>query len=156
MHDCGKTYGFAYNVDIDRAAKNFRFFAKQIQMDHMECFQGIAGLNYAQRSPLGVCGLITPWNLPLYLLTWKVAPALACGNTVVCKPSEVTPMTANALAEICVEVGLPKGVVNIVHGTGLEAGQPLIVHPDVSAISFTGGTVTGRKVGALCGQHIKK
>jgi len=156
VKDTGKSFGFAFNVDMDRAAKNFRFFAKQIEMDVTECFQGVAGLNYAQRSPLGVCALITPWNLPLYLLSWKVAPALACGNTVVCKPSELTPRTAYELGKICEAVGLPKGVVNIVQGTGKSAGQPLVEHPDVSCVSFTGGTITGSKVAALGASQFKK
>lgn len=101
-------------------------------------------INYTLRRPVGVAGLITPWNLPLYLLSWKVAPALACGNSVVVKPSELTPMTANALAEIIDEVGLPKGVFNLVHGYGKDVGQAIVEHKDIKLISFTGGTVTGK------------
>lgn len=156
MIDCGKTFRTALNVDIDRSIENFRFFAQQIRMDCMESFQGIAGLNYTQRIPVGICGLITPWNLPLYLLSWKVAPALACGNTIVCKPSELTPRTATELAYIMRKLGVPNGVFNVVHGTGLGAGQPLVMHPDVNAISFTGGTKTGSLIGSLAGRSIKK
>jgi aminomuconate-semialdehyde/2-hydroxymuconate-6-semialdehyde dehydrogenase len=156
MIDCGKPFETALNVDIDRSIKNFRFFAQQIQVDVMESFQDVAGLNYSQRTPIGVCGLITPWNLPLYLLSWKVAPALACGNTVVCKPSELTPRTATELARIMNKLGIPKGVFNVVHGTGLNAGKPLVTHPDVNAISFTGGTKTGSIIGSLAGKAIKK
>ncbi len=113
-------------------------------------------MNYTQRMPLGVCGLITPWNLPLYLLSWKVAPAIACGNTVVCKPSELTPMTASLLCESILKVGIPPGVINIVHGLGAEVGAALCSHPDVAAISFTGGTVTGAKVMASASSTFKK
>lgn len=156
MRDCGKTFETALNGDIDRSIKNFRFFAQQIQLDMMESFQGIAGLNYSQRTPVGVCGLIMPWNLPLYLLSWKVAPALACGNTVVCKPSELSPRTATELAYIMQKLNVPKGVFNLVHGTGINAGQSLVTHPDVNAISFTGGTKTGSVIGAMAGKGIKK
>ena len=113
-------------------------------------------INYTQRSPVGVCGLITPWNLPIYLLSWKVAPALAMGNTVVCKPSEVTPATASALARVMHEVGVPPGVFNIVHGYGADTGQALVAHPDVKLVSFTGGTVTGRRVAATAAPMFKK
>ena len=113
-------------------------------------------LNYDHRTPVGVCALITPWNLPLYLLTWKVAPALAMGNAVVVKPSEWTPLTAAALAELSGAAGLPPGVLNVVHGTGAAAGAPMTVHDGVQLVSFTGGTETGRRVGANCGEKLKK
>ncbi|HBP19411.1 MAG TPA: 2-hydroxymuconic semialdehyde dehydrogenase, partial [Planctomycetes bacterium] len=112
--------------------------------------------NYTLRRPVGVVGLITPWNLPLYLLTWKTAPALAMGNAIVAKPSELTPRTAAALAELLTEVGLPAGAFNLVHGLGPEVGEPLVAHPDVRAISFTGGTATGARVAATAAPHFKK
>ncbi len=113
-------------------------------------------LNHVLRQPLGVVGLISPWNLPLYLLSWKIAPAIAAGNTCVCKPSELTPMTAQLLAELMIEARLPPGVVNIVHGTGAKAGAALVAHPDVKAISFTGGTATGRAISAVAAPMFKK
>jgi len=106
-------------------------------------------INHVILKPVGIAGLITPWNLPLYLLSWKIAPAIVMGNTVVAKPSELTPLTANLLAEVIDEVGLPAGVVNIVHGSGPEAGQAIVEHPEISLISFTGGTETGRKVASF-------
>ncbi len=115
-----------------------------------------AALNYTLRQPLGVVGLISPWNLPLYLLSWKVAPAIAAGNTCVAKPSELTPLTANRLAELSIEVGIPPGVINIVHGYGNKAGRALTCHDDVAAISFTGGTVTGAAVAANAAPRFKK
>lgn len=117
---------------------------------------GAVALNHVLRQPLGVVGLISPWNLPLYLLSWKIAPAIAAGNTCVCKPSELTPMTAQRLAELIVEAGLPRGVVNIVHGTGAKAGAALVAHPEVGAISFTGGTATGRAISAVAAPMFKK
>lgn len=113
-------------------------------------------INYDYRCAIGVAGLITPWNLPLYLLSWKVAPALACGNTVVAKPSEITPRTASALAEIIHSVGLPPGVFNLVHGLGSEAGGALVGHPDVRLVSFTGGTATGKVVSSIAAPLFKK
>ncbi|MCH1588361.1 MAG: aldehyde dehydrogenase family protein, partial [Flavobacteriales bacterium] len=113
-------------------------------------------VNHVHRSPVGCVGLITPWNLPLYLLSWKVAPALLMGNTIVAKPSEMTPLTANLLAEVVHELGLPPGVFNLVHGLGPEVGQPLVEHPDVHAISFTGGTATGKIVAATAAPMFKK
>eukprot|EP00753_Platysulcus_tardus_P001664 PLAT11444.1.p1 GENE.PLAT11444.1~~PLAT11444.1.p1 ORF type:complete len:586 (-),score=215.02 PLAT11444.1:163-1920(-) len=154
--DSGKTITMATNVDIPRAVANFRFFAGQIKHDETGCHQMADALNYTLRSPVGVVGIITPWNLPIYLLSWKVAPALAMGNTVVCKPSEVTPMTASALAEIIDEVGFPAGVFNLVHGLGAEAGAALVGAPGVNAVSFTGGTVTGAKVAAAASTTFKK
>jgi 2-hydroxymuconic semialdehyde dehydrogenase len=146
--DQGKPYHLAREIEIPRAIYNFRYFATKIL--HVEEMarsnQAQEALNYTHRRPVGVAGLISPWNLPLYLLTWKIAPAIAAGNTVVCKPSELTPMTAFLLAELLNEAGLPHGVVNIVFGTGPAAGAALTQHPDVPLLSFTGGTATGRKV----------
>jgi aminomuconate-semialdehyde/2-hydroxymuconate-6-semialdehyde dehydrogenase len=155
--DQGKPVWLAESVDIPRAAHNFRFFAGQIlfQKDEAHEVSGKA-LNFTLRKPIGVAGLISPWNLPLYLLTWKIAPAIACGNTVVCKPSELTPMTAFLLCEIMQEAGLPAGVVNMIFGLGAEAGEPLVKHPKVPLISFTGGTTTGKRLSATAAPLIKK
>ncbi len=155
--DTGKPLSLARTADIPRAVKNFRFFATAILHAKSETHvtDGVA-LNYTLRQPRGVCGLISPWNLPLYLLSWKVAPALATGNTVVAKPSEVTPMTAHMLAEICREVGLPNGVLNIVHGLGAKVGAAMTHHPKITTISFTGGTVTGREVARSAAPLFKK
>ena len=136
--DSGKTLAMATTVDIPRSAANFRFFAGAVRHASTQAHAMHDAINYCTRGPLGVVACITPWNLPLYLLTWKVAPALACGNTVVAKPSEMTPRTASALARICHAVGLPPGVLNIVHGLGGEAGGPLVAHRDVKVVSFTG------------------
>ncbi len=154
--DTGKPVWLARAVDIPRAVANFRFFAGAIRHDETGCYPTRDALNYTLRRPLGPVGLITPWNLPLYLLTWKTAPALGMGNTVVAKPSEVTPMTAGALAEIISAAGAPDGVFNTVHGFGAEAGQALLEHPGVKAISFTGGTVTGRTVARVASPMFKK
>ncbi len=154
--DQGKPRSLAAAVDIPRAEANFRFFAGAIRHEERPCHPMDGHLNYTHRRPAGVCGLITPWNLPLYLLTWKVAPALAMGNTVVCKPSELTPRTAGALADIALEAGLPPGVLNVVHGNGAGAGAPLTAHPDVNLISFTGGTATGKLVAAAAAPQFKK
>lgn len=154
--DSGKTIRMASNVDIPRSVANFRFFAGQIRHDETGCYAMHDAINYATREPLGVAGLISPWNLPLYLLSWKVAPALACGNTVVAKPSEITPRTATALAAIMHAVGVPPGVFNLIHGLGGEAGARLVAHPDVPLISFTGGTATGKLVGAAAAPLFKK
>ncbi|MCB0386502.1 MAG: aldehyde dehydrogenase family protein, partial [Bdellovibrionales bacterium] len=145
--DQGKTYQQALEVEIPRAVKNFRFFAtKVLHLQEMATDMDGKAFNYVVRDPVGVAGLISPWNLPLYLLTWKIAPAIAVGNTVVCKPSEWTPMTAYLLGEILNEAGLPPGVVNIVLGRGETAGATLVAHPGVPLISFTGGTETGEKI----------
>lgn len=154
--DTGKPISLALNMDVHRAIANFRFFAGAIR--HMrEDFHPMAtAFNYTTRRPVGVVGLITPWNLPLYLLTWKTAPAIAMGNTIVAKPSELTPWTATLLAEVFSEVGAPMGVFNLVHGYGPEAGQALVEHPEVGAVSFTGGTVTGRHVAATAAPLFKK
>ena len=154
--DAGKPYAAARVIDIPRAVKNFRFFAGAIRHDTTDSHWMADALNVTQRCPIGVAGLITPWNLPVYLLSWKVAPALAMGNTVVCKPSELTPMTADALAHIIHDVGLPPGVFNLVHGLGPEVGQSLVEHEDVSIVSFTGGTATGRRVAAAAAPSFKK
>jgi aminomuconate-semialdehyde/2-hydroxymuconate-6-semialdehyde dehydrogenase len=147
--DTGKPVALASKLDIPRAAANFRAFADVIKTAGLESFQtetpdGKNALNYAVRKPLGVIGIITPWNLPLLLLTWKVAPALACGNTVVVKPSEETPATATLLAEVMKQAGIPDGVYNVVHGFGPNsAGEFLTQHPDVNAVTFTGESQTG-------------
>jgi aminomuconate-semialdehyde/2-hydroxymuconate-6-semialdehyde dehydrogenase len=154
--DTGKPVTLAGSMDVPRAVLNFRFFAGAVRHDATAAHAMPGALNYTLRQPLGVVGLVTPWNLPLYLLTWKAAPALALGNTVVAKPSELTPLTAAALCEIFQEVGLPPGVFNLVHGLGPEAGQALVDHPDVRAISFTGGTATGARVAASAAPRFKK
>jgi aminomuconate-semialdehyde/2-hydroxymuconate-6-semialdehyde dehydrogenase len=147
--DNGKPVSLARQMDIPRAVANFRFFATAILHDATEAHvTDGAALNYTLRQPAGVAGLISPWNLPLYLLSWKIAPAIASGNTCVAKPSELTPLTANRLAELSLEAGLPPGVMNIVHGSGAKAGAAICEHPDIGLISFTGGTVTGAKVAA--------
>ena len=155
--DNGKTVGLARRMDVPRAILNFRFFATAIL--HAESRAHITddrALNYTLRQPLGVAGLISPWNLPLYLLTWKIAPAIAAGNCCVAKPSELTPLTAARLAELIVEAGVPPGVVNIVHGYGASAGRALTAHPNVPLLSFTGGTKTGADVMAHAGPLFKK
>lgn len=155
--DTGKPITLARAIDIPRAVANLRFFATAILHTHSQAhFTDDEAINYTLRRPLGVTGLISPWNLPLYLLTWKVAPALATGNTAVAKPSELTPMTAHMLAERCDEAGLPPGVLNIVHGQGAKAGAAIVAHDDVAAISFTGGTATGAQIAAAAGPHFKK
>jgi len=155
--DSGKPLSAARQVDIPRAAANFEFFSSAIQHFFSESHAtGTQALNYTLRAPLGVVGCISPWNLPLYLFTWKVAPALAAGNTVVAKPSELTPMTAYHLSEICQEAKLPPGVLNIVHGTGAKVGQSLVEQPKVQAISFTGGTQTGARIAATAAPRFKK
>jgi aminomuconate-semialdehyde/2-hydroxymuconate-6-semialdehyde dehydrogenase len=155
--DSGKPLSAARQVDIPRAAANFQFFSSAIQHFFSESHAtGTQALNYTLRAPLGVVGCISPWNLPLYLFTWKVAPALAAGNTVVAKPSELTPMTAYLLSEICREAELPRGVLNIVHGVGAKVGQALVEHAKVRAISFTGGTQTGARIAATAAPRFKK
>ena len=155
--DNGKTLSLAKRLDIPRAVANFRFFATAILHQASEAHMtDRAALNYTLRQPLGVVGLISPWNLPLYLLSWKIAPAIASGNTCVAKPSELTPLTANRLAELSIEAGIPAGIINIVHGYGNKAGRALTCHDDVAAISFTGGTVTGAAVAANAAPRFKK
>src|SRR6266545_2390510 len=155
--DTGKPISLARSLDIPRAVANFRFFATAILHTESEAHitDNIA-FNYTLRQPRGIAGLISPWNLPLYLLSWKIAPAIAVGNTAIAKPSELTPMTAYMLGEICREAGLPNGVLNIVHGTGPSVGAPMTAHPKIGTISFTGGTVTGRKVAEACAPLFKK
>jgi aminomuconate-semialdehyde/2-hydroxymuconate-6-semialdehyde dehydrogenase len=155
--DNGKTISLAKRLDIPRAVANFRFFATAILHQSSDAHvMDAAALNYTLRQPLGVVGLISPWNLPLYLLSWKIAPAIAAGNTCIAKPSELTPLTGNRLAELSIEAGIPPGVINIVHGYGNKAGRALTCHDDVTAISFTGGTVTGAAVAANAAPRFKK
>lgn len=155
--DSGKPVKLAGKVDIPRASANMRFYASAVQHFASEAhyMEGMA-INYTMRHPIGVAGCISPWNLPLYLFTWKIAPALAAGNTVVAKPSEVTPMTAFLFSELCQRAGLPAGVLNIVHGIGAKAGQAIVGHNDVPLISFTGGTATGRQIAAAAAPMFKK
>ncbi len=154
--DTGKPLWLSKSVDIDRAANNFHFFADYVTTSGNESFQqDDIAIHYSVRKPVGVVGLINPWNLPLLLLTWKLAPALAMGNTVVMKPSEVTPMTATVLVEICKEAGVPDGVVNLVHGLG-ETGAAITSHEDVDAIAFTGETVTGTAIMKAAAPTLKK
>ena len=155
--DTGKPLALAKSLDIPRAAANLRFFATAILHEAGESFateRPARAINYTVRKPLGVVGCISPWNLPLYLFTWKIAPALAAGNAVIAKPSELTPTTAAVLGEIAREAGLPAGALNIVHGLGAEAGQAIVDCPAVRAVSFTGGTVTGRRIAASCGERL--
>lgn len=156
--DNGKPFTLAKDVDIPRAASNFRFFGNAITQFASESHEsiGLDAVNFTLRQPIGVVGCISPWNLPLYLFTWKIAPALAAGNCVVAKPSEITPITAYLLGEICNEAGLPKGVLNIVHGLGTTCGQAIIEHPDIKAISFTGGTSTGAHIARTAAPMFKK
>lgn len=155
--DNGKPLKLARAVDIPRAVSNFRFYATAIQHFASESHQmpGV-GINYTLRQPIGVVGCISPWNLPLYLFSWKIAPALATGNCVVAKPSEITPYTAYLLAEVCIAAGLPKGVLNIVHGLGNKTGQAIVEHENIKAISFTGGTATGKRIAATAAPMFKK
>ncbi|MGO2102830.1 MAG: aldehyde dehydrogenase [Psychroflexus halocasei] len=156
--DNGKPLGLAKAVDIPRAAANFRFYAKAITQFSGKAYesQGLNTQNITLNQAIGVVGCISPWNLPLYLFSWKIAPALAAGNTVVAKPSEITPMTAFMLADICQKAGLPNGVLNIVHGRGQSAGQAIVAHPDIKAISFTGGTATGQHIAKTTAPMFKK
>lgn len=155
--DNGKPQKLAKAVDIPRAISNFRFYASALQHFASESHHmpGV-GINYTLRQPIGVVGCISPWNLPLYLFSWKIAPALATGNCVVAKPSEITPYSAYLLSIICHEAGLPKGVLNIVHGLGGKVGQAIVVHEDIKAISFTGGTETGKRIAATAAPMFKK
>ena len=154
--DGGKPYALARDAEIPRAISNLRFFAHAATQFASESHHGQAGLNYTLRQPLGVVATISPWNLPLYLFTWKIAPALAAGNTVVAKPSEVTPATASMLGQLACEIGFPAGVLNIVHGLGPDIGEPLIADPAVKAVSFTGSTAVGRRIAVLCAERLKK
>lgn len=154
--DNGKPLWLAKKVDIRRASDNFRFFAQAITQFASESHQMTDAINYTLRQPLGVVGTISPWNLPLYLFTWKVAPALAAGNTVIAKPSEVTPMTAYLLSSICQEAGLPDGVLNIIHGDGVKVGAEMTKHPNIKAISFTGSTRVGGEIARVAAPMFKK
>jgi aminomuconate-semialdehyde/2-hydroxymuconate-6-semialdehyde dehydrogenase len=155
--DTGKPISLARSLDIPRAVANFRFFATAILHTESEAhITDNVAFNYTLRQPRGIAGLISPWNLPLYLLSWKIAPAIAVGNTAIAKPSELTPMTAFMLCEIAHEAGLPNGVLNVVHGTGPSVGAAITAHPKIATISFTGGTVTGRKVAEACAPLFKK
>jgi len=156
--DNGKPVKLAKDVDIPRAGKNFSFFASAIKHFNSKSHEmvEINNLNFTLKQPLGVVGAISPWNLPLYLFTWKIAPALAVGNTVVAKPSEITPMSAFELAKICIEVGLPKGVLNIIHGRGNVVGENIVNNDDIKAITFTGGTVTGKRIAEIAAPKFKK
>lgn len=155
--DNGKPVSLAASVDIPRAEANIRFFATAIlhfaSESHM---MNEHAVNYTHRKPIGVVGCISPWNLPLYLFTWKIAPALAAGNCVVAKPSEITPMTAFMLAELAIKAGFPPGVLNIVHGTGPACGNAIVEHKGIKAISFTGGTKTGAHIAAIAAPMFKK
>lgn len=154
--DTGKPISLARRVDANRSITNFRFFAEFTAKQNDMQFDMDDAINYVHRKPVGIVGLITPWNLPLYLLTWKIAPALVMGNTIIAKPSELTPLTANLFASTLQEIGFPKGVFNIVHGLGPNAGQPILEHPKIKAISFTGGTQTGRIVAKTAAPLFKK
>ncbi|MEL6252595.1 MAG: aldehyde dehydrogenase [Bacteroidota bacterium] len=154
--DNGKPIWLAKKIDIPRASSNFRFFAQAITQFSTHAHEMTDAINYTLRQPLGVVATISPWNLPLYLFTWKIAPALAAGNTVIAKPSEVTPMSAFLLSEICIEAGLPKGVLNIVHGDGPNVGAELSKHPKIKAISFTGSTRVGAEIAKVTAPAFKK
>lgn len=155
--DNGKPVSLAKSVDIPRAVSNFRFFATGILHFAAEShYMESEGFNYTTRKPIGVVGCISPWNLPLYLFTWKIAPALAAGNCVIAKPSEITPMTAYMLSEICIEAGMPAGVLNILHGLGQHVGDAMTRHPKIKAISFTGGTKTGELISSIAAPMFKK
>ena len=155
--DNGKPLWLAKQVDIPRASSNFRFYATAAMQFASEAHpMAEFAINYTLRQPLGVVGCISPWNLPLYLFSWKIAPALATGNTVVAKPSEITPATAYLLSEVCIEAGLPPGVLNIVHGYGPTAGNAIVESPDVKAVSFTGGTKTGEAIALKAAPQFKK
>ncbi len=156
--DNGKPLSLSNLVDIPRASANFRFYGNAITQFASEAHEatGLQTINFTLREPLGVVGCISPWNLPLYLFSWKIAPALAAGNTVVAKPSEITPMTASLLGDICNKAGLPPGVLNIVHGLGPKAGEAIVSHPKIKAISFTGGTKTGEHIARTAAPMFKK
>ena len=154
--DTGKPMDVALNVDASRSVNNFRFFANFGRTLESQEFKMDDATNYVHRKPVGIVGLISPWNLPLYLLSWKIAPALLMGNTIIAKPSEITPLTAHFLAKICSKIGLPDGVLNIVNGYGPEVGQAIVEHPEIKGISFTGGTATGKIVAATAAPMFKK
>ncbi len=156
-NDTGKPLWLSKSVDIPRAVKNFEFFATAVKHFASEAHvTDTTAINYTLRQPLGIVGAISPWNLPLYLFTWKIAPALAAGNCVIAKPSEMTPMTAYMLSQVCIDIGLPEGVLNIVHGYGYTAGDAIVTNPKVSAITFTGGTATGEAIAKKAAPEFKK
>lgn len=155
-NDNGKPLWLSKRVDMNRAAANFRFFATAAMQFASESHAMENGINYTLRQPIGVVGCISPWNLPLYLFTWKIAPALAAGNCVVAKPSEVTPVTAYLLSKICMDAGLPAGVLNIVHGNGPQCGEAIVKHPGIKAISFTGSTRAGAQIASIAAPMFKK
>jgi aminomuconate-semialdehyde/2-hydroxymuconate-6-semialdehyde dehydrogenase len=155
--DTGKPISLASNIDIPRAISNFRFFASAASQFASESHSmDNQAINYTLRKPLGVVGCISPWNLPLYLFTWKIAPALACGNTVVAKPSEITPVTASLLGQVLIDAGMPPGVMNIVNGEGAVSGASLVSHPEIKAVSFTGSTATGKSIAQSTANQFKK
>ena len=155
--DNGKPLWLSKRVDIPRASSNFRFFATSIMHFATESHvMEDKAINYTARQPIGVVGCISPWNLPLYLFTWKIAPALAAGNCVIAKPSEVTPLTGFLLSKICKEAGLPDGVLNILHGTGDSCGAAIVAHPEIKAISFTGSTRAGAHIASVAAPRFKK
>lgn len=156
--DNGKPVSLARSIDIPRSSSNFRFYGHAITQYSSKAHESVGKntINYTLRKPIGVVGCISPWNLPLYLFTWKIAPAIAAGNCVVAKPSEVTPATAYLLGNIVKKAGLPAGVLNIVHGTGGSCGQAIVAHPDIKAISFTGGTATGAHIAKTAAPMFKK
>ena len=155
--DTGKPIQLSKKMDISRSSKNLIYFGNAIIHNSSEFHKMDNNtFNYTLRQPVGVVGCIAPWNLPLYLLTWKIAPALATGNTVIAKPSELTPYTAYLLSKICKKINLPKGVLNIIYGLGSEAGEALVLHKDVPIITFTGGTETGKKIMKNSARNLKK
>lgn len=154
--DTGKPLWLSRSLDIPRAIENFRFFASRILHFESKSYEQKNIFSYVEKKPVGVCVLISPWNLPLYLLSWKIAPCLASGSVAVCKPSEMTSLTAFLLAEVMKDVGLPKGVCNFVFGLGSEVGEALVSHPGVNAVSFTGGTATGKKIVSAAAEQFKK
>jgi aminomuconate-semialdehyde/2-hydroxymuconate-6-semialdehyde dehydrogenase len=155
--DQGKPISLSRSLDIPRAASNFRFFATAAVQFASEAHVMESGtVNYTLRQPIGVVGCISPWNLPIYLFTWKLVPALAAGNCVIAKPSEVTPMTGYELSKICIEAGLPEGVLNILHGLGPKCGAAIVKHPEVKAISFTGSTRAGKEIASIAAPMFKK
>ena len=156
-NDNGKPLWLSKVMDIPRASSNFRFFATGIMHFSNESHSmEDKAINYTLRQPIGIVGCISPWNLPLYLFTWKIAPALAAGNCVIAKPSEITPVTAYLLAKICKEAGLPDGILNIVHGTGPSCGEAIVKHPQIKAISFTGSTRAGERIASIAAPMFKK
>jgi len=155
--DQGKPIWLAQKGEIPRAQQNIHFFATAIEHYASEAHpMGNFALNYTLRTPVGIVGCISPWNLPLYLFTWKIAPALAAGNCVIAKPSEITPMTAYLFGELCKKAGLPKGVLNIVHGLGTKVGSAIVSHPKITTLSFTGGTATGKHIAGVAAPMFKK